>query len=128
MTLWARKQQALVSAMGAGEAAWKEFDTKNAAGAAVAGKATAQQMIERLHESGFDIVERQSKDEINIVIDIDEAKRICWGLSDLLCWVRGFNAANAVSDHTEFSPMGDEQARRIKELIDKKIDEVEKPF
>ncbi|MAX82388.1 MAG: hypothetical protein CL843_19690 [Crocinitomicaceae bacterium] len=128
MDLWTRKQQALVSAMGAGEAAWKEFDTNNAAGAASAGKETAEQMIARLQEHGFDIIERPSKDELRVILDMDEAKRICWGLSDLLCWVRGFNAANVASDHTEFSPMGDEQARRIKELIDSKIDEVEKPF
>ena len=42
-----------------------------------------------------------------------EAEQLSLSLSDLLCWVEGFNAARAGTEHADSGPMGVEAVRTI---------------
>ena len=43
----------------------------------------------------------------------EEAEKLSLGLSDLLCWVDGFNAARAGTEQAHSGPMGVEAVRSL---------------
>lgn len=57
---------------------------------------------------------------VTLTLGRDEAEGISYGLSDLLCWCRGFAAAKG--DDTEHVPMGMDQAREINIKIKRALD------
>lgn len=48
-----------------------------------------------------------------IILSPKEAEKLSLGLSDLLCWIEGFNAARAGTDHANSGPMGVEAVRTL---------------
>lgn len=48
-----------------------------------------------------------------IVLSPKEAEKLSLGLSDLICWIEGFNAARAGTDHANSGPMGVEAVRAL---------------
>lgn len=61
---------------------------------------------------------------VTITMSLDEAKRISAGLADLLCWCRGFKAAQREDDY-DCGPLGIPQTRDISAEMKSAIDKVE---
>ncbi len=60
--------------------------------------------------------------EVIIRLTHDEAERLSMGVSDLLCWVRGFLAAYEGDN----GPFGQSEVRRLSELLKRAIDRAAK--
>lgn len=61
------------------------------------------------------------KPQITITLDPDEAERLSHGLSDLLCWCRGFSAALG-ENGLDRRPIGIEETREINIKLKKATD------
>lgn len=59
------------------------------------------------------MTEPQAAPVVLIQLDRQEAERLSWGLSDLLCWHGGFAAARAGTDLDDDRPMGIEAVRTL---------------
>lgn len=62
---------------------------------------------------------------ITIEMSMRQAEWVSNGLSDLLCWAQGFNAALSQDDHDR-SPMGVSQAREMNIALKRAIERAEK--
>lgn len=64
---------------------------------------------------------------VTITLPYDKAESISNGLSDILCWVDGFTAGRAGTDHAGSSgPMGVERARDMNIALKRALDEADK--
>lgn len=63
---------------------------------------------------------------VTVRLTLSEAERLSWGLSDLLCWCRGFVAA--CPEDTGRHPYNFATALDVRERIDKAIREHKEPF
>lgn len=63
---------------------------------------------------------------ITLTLSGDEAESVSLGLSDLLCWLSGFEAARAGTDLAHTTPMGVWAARDINIKIKSALDRAEK--
>jgi hypothetical protein len=59
----------------------------------------------------------------SVIIDlsVQDAEALTLGLSDLLCWCRGFNAALG-QDDLDRRPMGVETTRQMNEILKRALD------
>lgn len=62
---------------------------------------------------------------IEIKIDVETAKALSHGLSDVLCWLRGWKA-NASEDQLSSAPFGEEELRSLNILLKQAIGKSEK--
>lgn len=67
------------------------------------------------------------REKIIITLDKGLAERLSLGLSDLLCWCAGFNAALSPSEDHDRRPMGMFAAREINIAIKRAMEESEEP-
>lgn len=64
---------------------------------------------------------------VAITLPYDKAESISNGLSDILCWIDGFTAGRAGTDHAGASgPMGVERARDMNIALKWALDETDK--
>lgn len=65
-----------------------------------------------------------SSQTVVITLPLDEAKRISAGLADLLCWCRGFKAAQREDDY-DCGPLGISETRDFSAELKGAIDKAE---
>lgn len=65
------------------------------------------------------------RQKITFTMDKDTAEKLSLGMSDLLCWCNGFNAALSPSEDYDRRPMGVFAAREINIALKRAIDEAE---
>jgi len=63
---------------------------------------------------------------VTIRLSMSEAEMLSGGMSDLLCWCNGFNAALSPSEDHDRRPMGVSCAREINIKIKSAMDQAEK--
>ena len=51
--------------------------------------------------------------KVQITMTKEQAEKISFGLSDILCWVNGFNAGRSGTDFEGTGPLGVEETRTI---------------
>lgn len=56
---------------------------------------------------------------VTITLSLNEAEQISNGLADLLCWIRGFEAA--IPEDIDRHPMGAEAVRRIRLKLNSEV-------
>ena len=67
-----------------------------------------------------------TKKPIMLTMILEDAKEISLGMSDLLCWCRGFRAANGNYDN---GPTGDDEVRQMRvKLLEAIRQTEEQPF
>lgn len=65
------------------------------------------------------------KRAVTLNITLEEAERLSFGMSDLLCWASGFNAALG-NDDLDRRPMGIEAVRAMNISLKQAIDRSQK--
>lgn len=58
---------------------------------------------------------------VTITLSIKEARQIDNGLSDLLCWLNGFQAAREGTDLSNSVPMGVESLRQLRTKLNNQL-------
>jgi hypothetical protein len=64
------------------------------------------------------------KNDISLSFSLEQAQELSYGISDILCWIRGFRAG---SRETRNDPLGDEVLREFNIKLKKVIEAIEKP-
>jgi hypothetical protein len=80
----------------------------------------------RTAEPDPDFQEVEPPRMVTVRLSQEQAERLSYGLSDLLCWCRGYCAANRREGISDYDPIGISQCRDLNIALKGAIDDFEK--